>query len=96
MPTPRLMSAPLSRPHTAQDGGKWTLARVKEVTAAGGSVEGLMEEPSRRNLFRRELERLLADGSGELDAGYVLGELPRMLQLEERKVSGSVWADACC
>jgi hypothetical protein len=37
-------------------------------------------------LFRRELERALSDGTGELSGQYVLHDLPALLGLEEKKV----------
>ncbi len=56
------------------------------MTRRGGTVEGLVEEVTRRNLYRKEFERAISDGTGNLDAAYLLEELPRILALEERKV----------
>uniref|UniRef100_A0A7S0S6E9 Uncharacterized protein n=1 Tax=Chlamydomonas leiostraca TaxID=1034604 RepID=A0A7S0S6E9_9CHLO len=70
----------------AEDGGRWTLERITDVVEKGGSVEGLVEEVTRRNLFRKEFERKVSDGSGTFDADYMLHKLPAMLGLEERKV----------
>ena len=48
--------------HLLQEGGRWTLDRVMEVTKAGGNIEGMVEESTRRNIFRREFERRVSDG----------------------------------
>lgn len=53
-----------------------------------------MEEVTRRNLFRREFERRVSDGTGAFDAEYMLKKVPEMLGLEERKV-GLVYTIVC-
>mmetsp|Transcript_30974 Transcript_30974/g.68639 ORF Transcript_30974/g.68639 Transcript_30974/m.68639 type:complete len:1037 (+) Transcript_30974:146-3256(+) len=70
-----------------EDGGRWTLDKIMDVTSQGGSIEGLVEEVTRRNIFRKELERRVTDGSGDLDADFVLKKLPEVLVLEQRKVA---------
>lgn len=45
-----------------EEGGRWTLDRIKEVVQSGGSIEGLVDENTRRNIFYRELEKEVADG----------------------------------
>jgi hypothetical protein len=45
-----------------EEGGRWTLERIAEVAKAGGSIEGMVEEVTRRNIFRRELERAVTSG----------------------------------
>ena len=47
-----------------EDGGRWTLDKIKQLTAGGGSIEGQVEEITRRNIFRKELERSITDGEG--------------------------------
>ena len=46
----------------AEEGGRWTIERIKDVTSKGGSIDGLVEEITRKNIFRRELERAVTDG----------------------------------
>ena len=45
-----------------EEGGRWTIDRIKEVNKAGGSIDGMVEEVTRRNIFRKELERAVTDG----------------------------------
>lgn len=71
---------------TLEDGGRWTLDRIMEVTKAGGSIDGQIEEVTRRNIFRKELQNKISDGSGDLDADFIIQQLPKMLSLEERKI----------
>eukprot|EP00798_Chlamydomonas_sp_ICE-L_P014703 gene14703-20743_t len=70
-----------------EDSAKWTLERVTKLHETGGNVENVMEETSRRNLFRKELERGISDGTGELQSEYILEKLPRVLVLDKRKVA---------
>ncbi len=46
-----------------EDGTRWTLERVLQVHEAGGKVESMIEEVTRRNMFRKELERRITDGA---------------------------------
>lgn len=80
----------------AAEDGKWTLERIQEVTGKGGSIDGLVEEVTRRNIYRREFERALGDGTGEFNSAYMLQELPQTLQLDERKVRTVVATCAAC
>lgn len=69
------------------EGGKWDLDRLMQVHATSpGSVESTVEEGTRRNIFRRELEKRIADGSGDLDAEWMLKKVPEVLALPQRKV----------
>lgn len=52
-----------------EDGGRWTLDKIKQLTAGGGSIEGQVEEITRRNIFRKELERSITDGEGREGGG---------------------------
>ena len=61
--------------------------RILEVTNKGGSIDGLVEETTRRNIFRKELERKVTDGSGDLDAEFLIQKLPKILLLDDRKVA---------
>lgn len=47
-----------------EEGGRWTLEKIQEEFKAGRSIEGKVEEATRRNIFRRELEKRLTDGEG--------------------------------
>jgi len=75
---------------SAVEDGKWTIERIAEVTKAGGSVDGLVEESTRRNLFRREFERAIGDDQGTLDKQYMLHTLPAMLSLDERRIKSII------
>lgn len=60
--------APLAGPGaTAPDGGRWDLPRVLALHEAkpGGAAEAV-EESTRRNIFRKELEQRISDGTGDL------------------------------
>jgi hypothetical protein len=50
-----------------EEGGRWTLDRIIEVTKAGGSIAGQVEEVTRRNIFRKEMEKRIGDGKGLLE-----------------------------
>lgn len=69
------------------EGGRWTLERVLDVYKAGGSIEDMVDEVTRRNIYRKEIERSITDGSGELNANFILKKLPfEVLCLNENKV----------
>eukprot|EP00798_Chlamydomonas_sp_ICE-L_P010243 gene10243-8160_t len=70
-----------------ENGGRWTLERAIQFHKAGGSAETVMEEVTRRNLFRREFTHAVSDGTGNLDADYLLKKLPEILDLPPRKVA---------
>ncbi|KXZ55238.1 hypothetical protein GPECTOR_3g379 [Gonium pectorale] len=70
----------------AAEDGKWTIERVLDMHKSGSSVESLLEEVTRRNLFRREILKKATDGSGEADAAYYLQTLPTALALPANKV----------
>lgn len=57
---------------SAAEDGKWSIERVLELHANGASVENLMEEVTRRNLFRREIMKKITDGE---EVGVVAGDL---------------------
>lgn len=70
----------------ATEDGRWTIERITQVTKAGGSIDGIVEESTRRVLFRKEFEKAVTDGLGEFDKEYLLHQLPKMLDLEEKKI----------
>lgn len=70
----------------AAEDGKWTLERVLEMHKSGASVENLMEEVTRRNLFRREVIKKVTDGSGDAERSYYFETLPSALALPPNKV----------
>lgn len=47
-----------------EEGGRWTLERCLDLHRAGGSVEDNVDEATRRNIYRKELERSITDGEG--------------------------------
>jgi hypothetical protein len=67
-------------------GERYTPARIMELAKEGVDVEKMMEEPARRSLLRRELDKRLSDGLGEFDGQYLLVELPKALGIDERRV----------
>ncbi|GFR49409.1 hypothetical protein Agub_g11462 [Astrephomene gubernaculifera] len=71
---------------SAAEDGKWSIERVLELHKNGGSIENLMEEVTRRNLFRREVAKKVQDGTGEADTSYYLQTLPTALALPANKV----------
>lgn len=70
----------------AEQDGRWTIQRALDMHEKGVSLEGMVEESTRRNMFRRELERRINDGTGDLDPAYLLEKVPKVLQLQEFKV----------
>jgi hypothetical protein len=58
-------------------GQKWTVDRVLEEHKAGTDVKKALEDPARRVLLRREVDRRLGDGRAEFDAKLLLQELPQ-------------------
>ncbi|KAG2482678.1 hypothetical protein HYH03_018413 [Edaphochlamys debaryana] len=71
---------------SAAEDGKWTIERVLELHKNGGNIDNLMEEVTRRNLFRREIIKKITDGTGDADKDYYLKTLPEALQLPANKV----------
>ncbi|PNW77802.1 hypothetical protein CHLRE_10g452450v5 [Chlamydomonas reinhardtii] len=71
---------------SAAEDGKWSIDRVLELHKTGGSVDQLLEEVTRRNLFRKEVIKKVTDGSGETDVSYFKELLPAALQLPENKI----------
>lgn len=56
----------------AAEDGKWTVKRIVEMAASGADVSQVVEETTRRNLYRKELMLRVADGesaTGKLDPG---------------------------
>lgn len=45
-----------------EEGGSWSIDRVKEIVKEGGNVSEMVEEVVLRNLFRKELEKKVTDG----------------------------------
>ncbi|GIL58607.1 hypothetical protein Vafri_13622 [Volvox africanus] len=71
---------------SAAEDGKWTIERVLELHKNGGNVENMMEEVTRRNLFRREIIKKVTDGTGDADSKHYLHTLPAALALPANKV----------
>ncbi|GLC39997.1 hypothetical protein PLESTB_000120100 [Pleodorina starrii] len=71
---------------SAAEDGKWTIDRVLEMHKNGANVENLMEEVTRRNLFRKEIIKKVTDGSGDADSAHYLQALPAALALPANKV----------
>jgi len=69
-----------------EEGGQWSIERVKEIVKEGGKVEDMADEVVLRNLYRKELEKKVTDGSGEAEGSYFHEELPKMLGLNDTKV----------
>ncbi|KAI8462392.1 MAG: hypothetical protein J3K34DRAFT_448722 [Monoraphidium minutum] len=67
-------------------GQKWTVERVLEAHKEGVDVQKALEEPARRTLLRRELDKCLGDGRAEFDAELLLGTLPKILGVDEKRV----------
>ena len=42
------------------------------MAAKGVDLNGVVEESTRRNIFRREIERAIGDGTGDFDADFML------------------------
>lgn len=75
---------------SSADDGKYTIEKLVEMHKAGLSVEGLVEDVTRRNMFRKEVEKKLNDGTGDFDSRYLLEELPKVLGVEQRRVDSIV------
>jgi len=67
-------------------GQKWTVERVVEAHKEGIDVKKALEDPSRRMLLRRELDKRLGDGKGNFDAKLLLDELPKILGIDQRRI----------
>lgn len=64
--------------------------RIEQLSKSGANVETMVEEVTRRNIFRREFERAVTDGQGDLSPDYILKQLPQTLALESKTVSLAV------
>ncbi|GBF94257.1 110 kDa translocon of chloroplast envelope inner membrane [Raphidocelis subcapitata] len=71
-------------------GQKWTTERVLEAHKEGIDVKKALEEPARRVLLRREMDKRLGDGRAQFDAKLLLQELPQILGIEQRRVDALV------
>ncbi|KAF8060559.1 SULTR2 [Scenedesmus sp. PABB004] len=65
---------------------RWTIDKVLGMHKEGVSIPKMLEEPQRRMLLRKEIDRRLNDGKGEFDADLLLRELPAVLDIEDRRV----------
>ncbi|KAF6255592.1 hypothetical protein COO60DRAFT_1641425 [Scenedesmus sp. NREL 46B-D3] len=66
---------------------RWTLDKVMAMHKEGGvTVSKMLEEPQRRMMLRKEIDKKLNDGKGEFDAQFLLKELPSILDIEEKRV----------
>ena len=45
-----------------EDGGQWSIERVKDIAKEGGKVSEMADEVVLRNLYRKELEKKVTDG----------------------------------
>lgn len=68
------------------DDGKYRVEQLVQMSRNNIPTEGLVEEATRRNMFRKEIETKVTDGTGDFDASYLLGELPKALALDQRRV----------
>jgi hypothetical protein len=59
-------------------GQKWTVDRVLQAHKEGLDVTALLEEPARRVLLRREMDKRLGDGKAKFNAKLLLEELPQV------------------
>ncbi|KAI8475724.1 MAG: hypothetical protein J3K34DRAFT_517150 [Monoraphidium minutum] len=68
-------------------GQKWTVDRVMQAHKDGVDIERALEEGPRRALLRRELDRRLSDGKAKFDAQLLLHDLPKVLGVDEKRVT---------
>eukprot|EP00877_Chromochloris_zofingiensis_P006644 jgi/Chrzof1/2232/Cz11g07180.t1_TIC110[v5.2] len=68
------------------DDQKWTIERVLDLHKDGVDVTRMLEEPQRRTLYRKELDKKLSNGKAEFDADLLLKKLPQILGIEEKRV----------
>jgi hypothetical protein len=52
--------------HAAAEEGQWSLERIFEVQKAGGNIESMVEEVTRRNLLRKEVIKGVTDGEYDI------------------------------
>jgi len=69
-------------------GERYTPERIMQLAKEGVDVQKMLEEPARRGLLRRELDRRLSDGRGDFDPAFLLGQLPAALGVDEMRVKG--------
>lgn len=72
------------------EGEGFTLTKVLELADAGIDVEQTCPESVRSNLFRRELEKRVGDGTGNFDVKATLEDLPAKMKLERKYVDRAI------
>ncbi|WIA15162.1 hypothetical protein OEZ85_001848 [Tetradesmus obliquus] len=66
---------------------RWTVDKVMALHKEGGvTVSKMLEEPQRRLMLRKEIDKKLNDGKADFDAQYLLKELPAVLDIDEKRV----------
>uniref|UniRef100_A0A383VE54 Uncharacterized protein n=1 Tax=Tetradesmus obliquus TaxID=3088 RepID=A0A383VE54_TETOB len=66
---------------------RWTVDKVMAMHKEGGvTVSKMLEEPQRRLMLRKEIDKKLNDGKADFDAQYLLKELPAVLDIDEKRV----------
>eukprot|EP00878_Enallax_costatus_P008337 GHUV01008715.1.p1 GENE.GHUV01008715.1~~GHUV01008715.1.p1 ORF type:complete len:884 (+),score=360.27 GHUV01008715.1:261-2912(+) len=65
---------------------RWTVDKVMKMHGEGVTVSKALEEPQRRMLLRKEIDKKLNDGKAEFDANFLLKELPSILAIDDRRV----------
>lgn len=70
--------------------GTMTIDEVKNLVAQEVDIENLMSQDSRNLLYRKEVERMLTNGTGVFNKEEMINEIPKMLILDEKKVQPMV------
>jgi len=69
-----------------EEGERWDLEKVVQMHKEGVDITKALEEGQRRMIFRKAVDKKLNDGKAEFDAAFLLGELPKIMGLEEKRV----------
>jgi hypothetical protein len=69
-----------------EEGERWDLEKVMQMHKEGVDITKALEEGQRRMIFRKAVDKKLNDGKAEFDAAFLLGELPKIMGLEEKRV----------
>lgn len=65
--------------------GALTAEKVHQLVADGVKIDQMMDDRSRANFFRSQVERGVAAGTGDFDAALLLDQLPADLELDAKR-----------
>eukprot|EP00891_Asterochloris_glomerata_P003309 jgi/Astpho2/3309/fgenesh1_pg.00054_%23_10_t len=72
--------------------GSLSLEKVLEMKESGVDINSFVSEELRLELYSKEIARVLSSGTGDFDSHRILEQLPKDLNLPERRVAATLQA----